>query len=63
MELEAVHSAARHAEGMMQRDAQAPLLAELPSQKDQGKHCLTHVPYMNLGALLALLSGLEQIDI
>ena len=38
MELEAVHSAARRAEGMMQRDAQAPPLAELPSQKDQDKH-------------------------
>ena len=45
MELEAAHSAARHAGGMMQRDAQAPPLAELPSQKDQNKHFLTHVPY------------------
>ena len=29
----------------MQLDAQAPPLAELPSQKEQDKHCLTHVPY------------------
>lgn len=45
LELESAHSAARHAEVMMQREPQAPALAELPSQNEQDKHCLTHVPY------------------
>ena len=45
LELEGVYAAARQQELELHRPANAPRLAELPSEQEQMSHRLTHLPY------------------